>query len=152
VVLGQLVLYAYSLFIWASTTYRFICDKKQVTRKRLDKILKSSSNTIIAPKKHLNKIYLTVLKHSISLEFTKDKKKKVYNILKYTLKSLIVLLLPLSTSLLSKLLQLLKKDVKSTFNNLYTILNISKGPTRPLRLHHSLFYNFLLNKDQYKEF
>jgi hypothetical protein len=67
--------------------------------------------------------------------------------LKYTLRSLVVLLLPLSTSLLSKLLYLLREDINITFNNLYIILNILEDLTHTLRLYYPLFYNFLLNKD-----
>jgi hypothetical protein len=152
VVLGQLVLYACGLFIWASTACRFIRDGKQVARKRLDKILKGSSSAIIAPEKHLNEIYLAVLEHSISSEFAEDEKEEVYDILKYTLGSLVVLLSPLSTSSLSRLLQLPREDVKSTFSDLHAILDIPDGPTRPLRLHHPSFRDFLLNKDRCGEF
>jgi hypothetical protein len=58
-----------------------------------------------------------------------------------------VLLLPFFTFLLSRLLQLLKEDVKLTFNDLYTILDILEGLTRLLCLHHPLFHDFFLNKD-----
>jgi hypothetical protein len=61
--------------------------------------------------KHLNKIYLAVLKYSISLDYSKEEKEEVCDILKYTLRSIVVLLLPFSTSLLSRLLYLLREDV-----------------------------------------
>ncbi len=72
--------------------------------------------------------------------------------LKYTLGSLVVLLSPLSTSSLSRLLHLLKEDVNQTFEDLYAILDIPEDPTGPLRLHHPSFRDFLLNKDRYGEF
>jgi hypothetical protein len=50
--------------------------------------------------------------------------------LKHTLRSIVVLLLPLSSSLLSRLLQLLREDIDLTFNNLYVILNILNNLTR----------------------
>ncbi|KAH8803728.1 putative WD-repeat protein [Hyaloscypha sp. PMI_1271] len=152
VALAQLVLYACGLFIWASTACRFIREGKRFARKRLDKILKGSSSAIIAPEKHLNEIYLAVLEHSISSEFAEDEKEEVYNILKYTLGSLVVLLSPLSTSSLSRLLQLPREDIKSTFNDLHAILDIPEGPSRPLRLHHPSFRDFLLNKDRCGDF
>jgi hypothetical protein len=49
--------------------------------------------------------------------------------LKHTLGSLVVLLLPLSTSLLSRLLYLPREDVDVTFNDLYMILDILEDPT-----------------------
>ncbi|KAG9232931.1 putative wd40 protein [Amylocarpus encephaloides] len=150
VVRRQLVLYACGLFIWASTAYRFINNGKQFARKRLDQILKGSSGTITAPEKHLDEIYLTTLKHSISPEFSDEEKEEARDTLKHTLGVLVVLLSPLSTSSLRRLLP--KKDVESAFSDLYAILDIPKDPTRQLRLHHPSFRDFLLNKDRCREF
>jgi hypothetical protein len=63
-----------------------------------------------------------------------------------------VLLSPLSTSSLSRLLHLPKEDVDATFNDLYAILDIPEDPTRQLRLHHPSFRDFLLNKDRCEDF
>jgi hypothetical protein len=72
--------------------------------------------------------------------------------LKHTLRSIVVLLSPLSASLLSKLLHLLIKDINQTFEDLYTILDIPKDLTQLLRLHHPSFRDFLLNKDRCEDF
>jgi hypothetical protein len=72
--------------------------------------------------------------------------------LKYILGSLVVLLSPLSTSSLSKLLQLRREDIDSTFINLDTILDIPTGPTRQLNLLHLSFCDFLLDKDRCGDF
>ena len=152
VVLRQLVLYACGLFIWAATACRFIREGKRFARKRLDTILKGSSSAITAPEKHLNEIYLAVLKHSISLEYSNEEKEEVYDMLKHTLGSIVVLLSPLSTSSLSRLLHLPREDVDRTFEDLYTILDVPEDPTRLLRLHHPSFRDFLLNKDRCREF
>ncbi|KAH9204323.1 hypothetical protein DL95DRAFT_246358, partial [Leptodontidium sp. 2 PMI_412] len=74
VVLRQLVLHACGLFIWAATACRFVHEGRRFARKRLDTILKGSSSAITAPEKHLNEIYLAVLQHSISLEFSDEEK------------------------------------------------------------------------------
>lgn len=71
---------------------------------------------------------------------------------KHTLGSLVVLLSPLSTFSLSRLLCLPKEDVDATFNDLYAILDIPEDPTRQLRLHHPSFRDFLLNKDRCGDF
>jgi hypothetical protein len=152
VVLRQLVLYASGLFIWAATACRFIREGKRFARKRLDTILKGSSSAITAPEKHLNEIYLAVLKHSISSEYSDEEKEEVCDMLKYTLGGIIVLLSPLSTSSLSRLLHLPREDVDRIFEDLYAILNIPEDPTRPLRLHHPSFRDFLLNKDRCGDF
>jgi hypothetical protein len=152
VALRQLVLHACGLFIWAATACRFIREGKRFARKRLDTILKGSSSTITAPDKHLNEIYLTVLKHSISSGYSDEEIKEVYDMLKYTLGSIVVLLSPLSASSLSKLLHLPREDINRTFEDLHTILDIPKDPTQPLRLHHPSFRDFLLNKDRCRDF
>ncbi|KAH6703049.1 WD40-repeat-containing domain protein [Leptodontidium sp. MPI-SDFR-AT-0119] len=152
VVLRQLVLYACGLFIWAATACRFIREGRRFARKRLDTILKGSSSAITAPEKHLNEIYLAVLKHSISLDFSEEEKEEACDILKHTLGSIVVLLSPLSISSLSRLLHLPKEEVDQTFEDLYGILDIPEDPTRPLRLHHPSFRDFLLNKDRCGDF
>jgi hypothetical protein len=152
VVLKQLVLYMCSLFIWMSTACRFICEERRFAHKRLDTILKNSSSTITVPEKHLNEIYLAVLKHSISLDYSDKEKEEVCDMLKHMLRSIVVLLLPLSTSALSRLLQLSREDIDSTFNDLYTILDIPNDLTCQLCLHHPSFCDFLLNKDRCRDF
>ncbi|KAG4428260.1 hypothetical protein IFR05_016256 [Cadophora sp. M221] len=72
--------------------------------------------------------------------------------LKCTLGSLVVSLSPLSTSALSRLLQLPREEVDLIFNNLHAILDISDDPTRQLRLHHPSFRDFLLNEDRCGDF
>jgi len=111
VVLQQLVLYACSLFIWAATACWFICEGRCFAPERLDTILKGSSGVITALEKYLNEIYLTVLEYLISLEFSDKEKEELYSMLKYRLRSIVVLLLPLFTSLLSRLLYLLREDI-----------------------------------------
>jgi hypothetical protein len=131
VVLRQLVLYACGLFIWAATACRFIREGRRFAPERLDIILKGgSSSAIIVLEKHLNEIYLTVLKNSISLGYLGKEKQEVYNILKYILGSIVVLLLPLSASLLSRLLHLLKEKVDQRLKDLYIILDIPDDPIR----------------------
>ncbi|KAL5330128.1 hypothetical protein ACEPPN_003653 [Leptodophora sp. 'Broadleaf-Isolate-01'] len=152
VVLRQLVLYACGLFIWAATACRFIREGRRFAGKRLDKILKGSSSAITAPEKHLNEIYLAVLKHSISLDYSEEEKEEACDMLKHTLGSIVVLLSPLSTSSLSRLLHLQKEDVDRTFEDLYAILDIPEDPTHSLRLHHPSFRDFFLNKDRCGDF
>jgi hypothetical protein len=152
VVLRQLLLHACGLFIWAATVCRFIHEGKRFARKRLDIILKGSSSVITASDKHLDEIYLTVLKHSISSRFSDEEIEEVYDMLKHMVGSIVVLLSPLSASLLSRLLHLLIKDINRTFEDLYTILDILKDLTRPLCPHHPLFRDFLLNKDRCRDF
>lgn len=89
-----------------------------------------------------------MLKHSITSEYSDGEKEEVCDMLKHTLGSIVVLLSPLSTASLSRLLHLPREDVDRTLEDLYEILDIPEDPTRPLRLHHPSLRDFLLNKDR----
>ena len=152
-VLRQLVLYASGLFIWAATACRFIREGRRFARKRLDAILiGSNSSAATAPEKHLNEMYITILRHSISSDYTDEEKEELGGILKYTLGSIVVLLSPLSTLSLSRLLHLQKEDIDQTLEDLYAIIDIPEDTTQPLRLHHPSLRDFLLNQDRCGEF
>jgi hypothetical protein len=150
--LRKLVIIASGLFIWAVTTCCFIREGGWFVCKRLDTILKGSSSVIEGPENHLNEIYLIILTYSILLNYSEEEKEEACDILKHTLRSIIVLLLSLFTSLLSKLLQLPKARVEQTFKDLCIILDILDDLTCLLRLYYPLFCDFLLNKDQCEEF
>ncbi|OCK72980.1 hypothetical protein K432DRAFT_365405, partial [Lepidopterella palustris CBS 459.81] len=147
-IVTRLVLSASGLFIWAATACRFIHEGKRFAVKRLDTILHSSSNVVTAPEKHLNEIYVTVLKHSIYPNFTDDERNDQYKMLKHTLGSVVVLFAPLSIGSLSRLLRVPKQDVDQTLEDLSAILNIPEDQSRPLRLHHPSFRDFLLDKER----
>lgn len=71
----QLVQGASGLFIWAATACRFIRDRKRFAAKRLDTILSTNSNTVAASEKHLNEIYVTVLRGSLPAEYTDEERR-----------------------------------------------------------------------------
>jgi hypothetical protein len=147
-VIGLLVQNANGLFIWAATAYRFVREGKQYAPRRLNTILAGSSTSVTTLDKHLNKIYDTVLSQSIPPEFTNEEKEELYGMLRHILGCTVVLLSPLSVKSLRRLLDVTKQEIDQTLDNLHAILDIPKGPTRPLRLHHPSFRDFLLNKDR----
>jgi hypothetical protein len=95
----------------------------------------------------LSEISITVLKHSISLNYTDKEKEELGKMLTYTLGSIVTLLSPLSTLSWSKILHLQEEDINQALEDLHTILDIPKDPTHLFRLHHPSFRDFLLNKD-----
>ena len=103
---------------------------------------------MIAPEKHLDEIYTTVLKQSIILEFTKEEKEEVYCALRKALSSIVILLSPLSASSLCKLLDVKKEDLDQTLNDMHSVLEIPKDRFQPLRLHHPSFRDYLLSKSR----
>jgi hypothetical protein len=142
---------ASGLFIWAATACRFIHEGKQFATRRLEMILtgiKSDAGTVIAPEKHLNDIYSTVLKHSVSSEYLDEEKEELYNMLRRILGSIVTLISPLSAYSLGRLLDIPKKYVDQTLEDLHSILDVPRDQARPLRLHHPSFRDFLLDHER----
>jgi hypothetical protein len=148
-VIRCLVQNASRLFIWAATACRFIREgkKRQFIKDRLSSILQSNGS-VTKPEKHLNEIYMTVLRHSIPPEFSDKEKEETHGKLRYMLRSIVVLLSPLSIYSLSRLHYISVEDINETLKDLHAILDISKDQIRPLYLHHPSFRDFLLNKDR----
>jgi hypothetical protein len=146
-VLRQLVANASGLFIWAATAYRFIYDGKEFAERRLALILQSGASAT-APERHLNEIYTKVLRNSIGHSYDDFEREDILARLRKVLGSVAVLSSPLSARSISKLLHVTKPWVDQTLNHLHAILDIPEDYTRPLRLHHPSFRDFLLNKER----
>ena len=148
-VIKRLVQNASGLFIWAATACRFIREgkKRQVIKDRLSRVLQSNGS-VAGPEKHLNEIYITVLRHSIPTEFSDQEREESYTKLRYILGSIVVLLSPLSIYSLSTLLHISAEDIDETLEDLHAILDIPKDQICPLHLHHPSFRDFLLDKDR----
>jgi len=107
-----------------------------------------SSDSITETEKQLNEICITVLRHSISAEFSNAEKDEVYSMLRCILSSIVVLFSLLSTNSLGKLLFVPKEEIEETLEDLHAILDIPRDQTRPLRLHHPSFRDFLLDQQR----
>lgn len=146
-VISLLVQKASGLFIWAATACRFIREGRRFVPRRLDMMLQGDRSAT-APEKHLNEIYLTVLKNSISQGYTEQEKEDSYNTLREILGSIVILSSPLSASSLTTLLHMPKQEVNQTLEDLHAILDIPEDRSRLLRLHHPSFRDFLLDKNR----
>jgi hypothetical protein len=111
-------------------------------------ILESSSTAINAPEKHLDEIYLTILRQSTSPDHTAEETEELLRMLKSLLGSIITLFSPLSTQSLSRLVNTSQEEVNQILDDLYAILDIPKDQTCLLRIHHPSFRDFLLNKNR----
>jgi NACHT domain len=148
----QLVQKSSGLFIWAATACRFIREgrRRRLIRNRLSAILQTGDAVAEPnePEKHLNEIYITVLRHSIPAGCSKNEREELLDLLRYTLGSIVALLSPLSVHSLSRLLGILAEDINDSLEDLHAILDIPKGEAHPLRLHHPSFRDFLLDKSR----
>jgi hypothetical protein len=141
----QLVQTASGLFIWAATACRFIREGKRFAAQRLDAVLCKRSNPATGPEKHLDQIYITVLKNSVNAGYTDAERAEQCSMLRYVLGSVVVLFSTLSVRSLSKLLQIADEGIEQALEDLHSILDIPENPTQPLRLHHPSFRDFLLD-------
>jgi len=149
-VIRYLVQIASGLFIWAATACRFIREGKRFAEKRLDTVVKAGSSAAVTPEKHLNEIYTTALEHSISPYYTDEEKEEACYTLRQLLGSIVILLSPLSAHSLSMLLRETMRDINQTLKDLHSILDVPNDRSKPLRLHHPSFRDFLLNSDRCK--
>ena len=123
-------------------------EMDEEAEKTLALILQKSSASVAAPEKYIDKIYITVLSHSIYPNYTGEEREELCSALKHILGSVVVLSSELSAYALGKLLHITKQKVDQTLEGLHTILDIPEDQTRLLRLHHPSFRNFLLSKDR----
>jgi hypothetical protein len=165
--LRRLVEHANGLFIWAATACRFIREGRRFVADRLSILLKDDSSVsdsvgdssmddsstdgsptddaTIAPEKHLNKIYITVLKNS-ARNYKRQERKKWYKLLRETTGAIILLFSPLSAFPLAALLDVRGEDIIRTLDDLHSILEIPQDQARPIRLHHPSFRDFFIDK------
>jgi hypothetical protein len=143
-VIKKLIRRSASLFIWAATACRFIIPGKTFAAKRLEAILQDTKLDS-APEKHLDRIYLTVLKQSLLPEYTESEKEELCALLRNILGSVAVLLSPLSAFSLSGLLAMPEDEIHQGLEDCHSVLNIPHDKSQPLRLHHPSFRDFLLD-------
>jgi len=64
-VVARMTKRASGLFIWAATASRFIQQGRQFAERRLESIMKQNGDGPVGPEKHLDNIYLTVLRDAL---------------------------------------------------------------------------------------
>ena len=147
-VVKSLVQSASGLFIWAATACRFIREGLFADERLRTLLGGDAPATATTPEEHLNEIYLTVLRNSVQPGFSQQDKMKFYSILRDILGSLVAVFSPLSVDSLSRLLTIPRKRVDRMLKDLHSIFDIPNDFTRPLRLHHPSFRDFLLDKNR----
>ncbi|KAF2402851.1 hypothetical protein EJ06DRAFT_536387 [Trichodelitschia bisporula] len=143
--IDSLVRNASGLFIWAETACRFVQQGRILAPKKLGLILDQSHSTVKGPEQHLDEIYATVLRQSLT-KYEGDDAEEVRSTLKELLGGIVILFNSLSIPSLGRLLG---QNVGQALGDLHAILDIPKDirkePGDALRLHHPSFRDFLLN-------
>jgi hypothetical protein len=145
----QLVQRASGLFVWAAIACRFIREGGRSADEKLHILITGSiPGDTASPEEQLDRMYITVLQTSIRPIYDAHEKTRYYSMLRLILGSIVVLASPLSVNSLSALLLLSKLKVDRMLKDLRAVLDIPKDATRPLRLLHPSFCDFLLSKDR----
>ena len=147
-IVAKMVQRANGLFIWAATAHRFVQQGRRFAARRLESIFKSDTDTRGEPEKHLDEIYMTILRSSLHPEYSKGEGEEHCKRLRYVLGTLVVLKEPLTAEALEKLLGVVEEGIESIIEDLHAILDVPADKSRPIRLHHPSLRDFLLNESR----
>lgn len=135
-----LVNQAVPLFIFAATTCRYIGDRRDNPKKRLEIILEYRNAKV----SKLDATYLPILNQLFDEEDEEDRERWAGEF-RDIVGSIVVLETPLSTKSLARLLGISKYDVSCRLDSLHSVLNIPDRDDMPVRLLHLSFREFLVD-------
>jgi NACHT domain len=135
-----LVEQAVPLFIFAATACRYIGDRRDNPKRRLEIVL--GYRKVNASK--LDATYLPILDQLFDEEDT-DNKESWTSEFGAIVGSIVVLESPLSICSLATLLHISKEDVSCRLDSLHSVLSIPKSEDVPIRLLHLSFREFLID-------
>ncbi|KAI9774444.1 MAG: hypothetical protein M1839_001727 [Geoglossum umbratile] len=132
---------AVPLFIFASTVCRYIADRRDNPRKRLEVILQYQSATHISK---LDRTYLPILSQLFDNEDEADKQRRTSEF-RDIVGSIVILESPLSISSLAHFFRISKEDIRCRVDSLHSVLSIPNSEDLPIRLLHLSFRDFLVD-------
>ncbi|RLL94298.1 hypothetical protein CFD26_102355 [Aspergillus turcosus] len=138
------------LFIWCATACRFVQEGGFFAEERLNSLLQGSTSST-APEEHLNEIYTSVLRAAVLPTYTEQEKEKLYDHLRHILGTIVILYSPLPLGSMCKLIQVPKRRAAQMLAHLHAILDVPDDLTRPLRLHHPSFRDFLIDNQRCRD-
>jgi hypothetical protein len=147
-IVAKMVQRSNGLFIWAATAHRFVQQGRRFAARRLESVIESDTNTQAEPEKHLDLIYMTILRSSLRPEYSEAEGEEHCKKLRYVLGTLVVLKEPLAVEVLEKLLGVVEEGIDSMIEDLHAILDVPGDKSRPIRLHHPSLRDFLLNESR----
>lgn len=137
---------SHCLFIYAATVCRFIEELEEDAHDRLSLIL-DSKNLSPRPTKRLDDMYTKVLEHSWprSAELTPEEKTKRKRRFSRIVGSIVMLCDVLSTVDLASILSTSVDEVRWALQSLHSVLDVPEDESKPIRLLHPSFRDFLLD-------
>jgi hypothetical protein len=135
-----LVKQAVPLFIFAATACRYIGDRRDNPKKRLQIVLGYQKAKV----SKLDATYLPILNQLFEEEDEEDRERCACEF-RDIVGSIVVLQNPLSITSLAHLLGISKDDVSCRLDSLHSVLSIPDGEDMPVRLLHLSFREFLVD-------
>jgi hypothetical protein len=132
------------LFIHAATVCRFIHQGGQLANDRLS-LLVAAGSAPTRPEKELDQMYTTVLAYSLTMQLDPEEANKLHALFRHIVGSIVVLSDAMTAADLAAILELPKEVVISTLHCLHSVLDVPEDETRPIRLLHPSFRDFLLD-------
>ena len=132
---------AIPLFIFAATACRFIEDKRENPKRRLEIVLQYQTANQVSK---LDRTYLPILNQLFDDEDEVDKERRTSEF-RELVGSIVVLESPLSIVSLAHLLDIPKEDISCRLDLLHSVLSIPVDEDMPIRLLHLSFRDFLLD-------
>lgn len=128
-------------FIFAATACRYIGEKRDNPKKRLEIFLQYQSANQVS---RLDKTYLSILYQLFNDKDELDKERRTSKF-QEVVGGIVVLESPLSIASLAHLLNIPKEDISCRLDLLHSVLNIPIDEDMPIRLLHLSFCDFLLD-------
>ncbi|KAL6790941.1 putative wd40 protein [Trichoderma sp. SZMC 28012] len=129
------------LFIFAATMCRVFEDYDLDPKKCLDEYLEYK-----AEDSKLDAVYLPVLNRICAKYSDTDRRKDQFiQDVREVVSAIILLKEPLPIASLSKLIDISTEAIRSRLNSLHSVLNVPKDESKPIRIFHLSFHDFLLD-------
>lgn len=135
------------LFIHAATVCQFIREGKQLASERLSLLLDVGSLPI-APEKELDKMYTTVLSHSLPKKFDNNERTRLQDLFSHVIGSIVMLFDTMSPESLAIMLNESRLKINSMLNHLRSVLDIQEQDNDRIRILHPSFRDFLLDSER----
>ncbi|KAL7916620.1 hypothetical protein GGI35DRAFT_485739 [Trichoderma velutinum] len=140
-----LVTMAVPLFIFASTTCRFIADRKHGDPQRqLQRVLQYETKATMS---RLDATYLPILDQQID-GLSNSEKAEAAEEFRAIVGTIIILRNPLSITALSQMLDISKETISNRLDMLHSVLDVPPSLTMPVRMLHLSFRDFLLDPEK----
>lgn len=138
----RLLVLSFPLFISAATASRYVADRRDNPRRKLQRYLEGSATGSASS---LRDIYLPILNQLLD----DDKTENMVRLAEFqdVVGTIVSLETPLSMHSLSKLTRVPVDDIETRLDNLHSVLDVPTDPAKPVRTFHLSFRDFLLSEE-----